>query len=138
MAVTPITRVPSDVLTSLDAGLAGEAITERHPGYDRARRVWNGMIERHPALIARCADAADVVACVNFARERELPVAVRGGGHGVAGHAVCDRGLVIDLSPMKRIEVDADGAKVRAQGGCTLETSIARPSDTASPPRSGS
>jgi FAD/FMN-containing dehydrogenase len=78
MAVTPITRVPSDVLTSLDARLAGEAITERHPGYDRARRVWNGMIDRQPALIARCADAADVVACVNFARERELPVAVRG------------------------------------------------------------
>jgi FAD/FMN-containing dehydrogenase len=71
-------------------------------------------------LIARCADAADVVACVNFARELDLPLAVRGGGHGVAGHALCDGGLVIDLSPMKRIEVDPDGATALVQGGCTL------------------
>jgi len=125
MAVTSVSRVASHAISSLDAQLldaqlTGEAITPRHPDYDRARGVWNGMIDRRPALIARCADPADVVACVNFARLRELPLAVRGGGHGVAGHAICDAGLVIDLSPMKRIEVDPDGRTVRAQGGCTL------------------
>jgi len=125
MAVTSVSRVASHAISSLDAQLldaqlTGEAITPRHPDYDRARGVWNGMIDRRPALIARCADPADVVACVNFARLRELPLAVRGGGHGVAGHAICDAGLVIDLSPMKRIEVDPDARTVRAQGGCTL------------------
>jgi FAD/FMN-containing dehydrogenase len=120
MAVKPITRIPSDVLTSLESRLAGESITDRHPAYDRARRVWNGEIDRRPAMIARCAGPADVVACVNFAREQQLPLAVRGGGHGVAGHALCDGGLVIDLSALKRIEVDPENATVRAQGGCTL------------------
>jgi FAD/FMN-containing dehydrogenase len=120
MAVKPITRVPSDVLTTLESRLAGESITDRHPAYDRARRVWNGEIDRRPAMIARCAGPADVVACVNFAREQQLPLAVRGGGHGVAGHALCGGGLVIDLSALKRIEVDPENATVRAQGGCTL------------------
>ena len=120
MAVTPLSPVSSDALTSLDTQLTGEAIAYEHPDYDRARRVWNGMIDRRPALIARCADPADVVACVNFARVRELPLAVRGGGHGVAGHALCDAGLVIDLSRMKWIEIDPDARTARAQGGCTL------------------
>jgi FAD/FMN-containing dehydrogenase len=78
------------------------------------------MIDRRPALIARCVDAEDVVACVRFAYERELPLAIRGGGHGVAGHAVCDGGLVVDLSTMRRIAVDPRLRTVRAQGGCTL------------------
>jgi FAD/FMN-containing dehydrogenase len=120
MSVEPLIYVPSDAVTSLDERLLGEAITDRHRDYPRARRVWNGMIDRRPAVIARCADAGDVVACVNFAATWELPVAVRGGGHGVAGHAICDGGLVIDLSSMKRIEVDPNGATVRAEGGCTL------------------
>ncbi len=87
------------------------------PGYEEARRVWNGAIDRRPALIARCRDAADVVAAVRFAREQDLLVAVRGGGHNVAGTAVCDDGLVIDLSLMKELYVDPARRTVRAGPG---------------------
>jgi FAD/FMN-containing dehydrogenase len=82
-----------------------------------ARRVWNGAIERRPAMIARCGGAADVAAALELARDRELPVAVRGGGHSIAGWSVCDDGLVIDLSPLRAIEVDADARTARAGGG---------------------
>jgi FAD/FMN-containing dehydrogenase len=87
------------------------------PGYEEARRIWNGAIDRRPACIARCTGAADVIAAVRLARERDLEVAVRSGGHGVAGHAVCDGGLVIDLSPMKGIRVDPAARTARAEAG---------------------
>ena len=86
-------------------------------GYDAARRIWNGAIDRRPACIARCTGVADVVAAVRFARERDLQVAVRSGGHGVGGHALCDGGLVIDLSPMKGIRVDPVARTARAEAG---------------------
>jgi FAD/FMN-containing dehydrogenase len=86
--------------------LRGDLILPEHPDYDRARTVWNGSIDRHPAAIARCSGTADVSAAVRFARERDLLVAVRGGGHNVAGHAVCDDGLVIDLSGLRAVTVD--------------------------------
>ncbi len=94
-----------------------ELLTSADPGYDDARRVWNGAIDRRPAAIARCARADDVVAALRLARERGLLVAVRGGGHGVAGLAVCDDGLVIDLSPMRGISVDPRARTARAQAG---------------------
>ena len=88
-------------------------------GYDRARRVWNGMIDRFPALIARCRDENDVVSAINFARLHQAPVAVRGGGHSVAGFATVDDGLVIDLSSMRRIEIEPKGRTAQAQPGLT-------------------
>lgn len=99
--------------------LRGDVITPEHPEYDAARRVWNGMIDRHPAVIARCADADDVAVAVRFACERDLPLAVRGGGHNVAGTAVCDGGVVVDLSAMRAVRIDASGATVHVQGGAT-------------------
>jgi FAD/FMN-containing dehydrogenase len=93
----------------------GELIRPGDPQYDAARAIWNGAIDRHPGLVARCTGAADVRAAVRFARERDPLVAVRGGGHNVAGTAVCDVGLVIDLSPMQGLWVDPAGQTARAQ-----------------------
>jgi hypothetical protein len=95
----------------------GALLQQGEEGYDEARRIWNGAIDRRPALIARCAGADDVVEAVRFARERDLTVSVRGGGHAVAGHAVCDGGLMIDLSLMKAVSVDAAARTARAAGG---------------------
>lgn len=103
-------------LTELRAQVRG-VLAPGDDGYEAARRIWNGMIDRRPAVIARCAGVADVMAAVRFAREEGLPVAVRGGGHGVAGRAVCDDGIVIDLSPMKGIWVDPAARTARAQAG---------------------
>src|SRR5262245_3510108 len=85
----------------LRSSLRGLVIGPEDERYDEARSIWNGAIDRRPASIARCTGVADVVAAVRFARERDLLVSVRSGGHGVAGHALCDGGLTIDLSPMK-------------------------------------
>src|ERR1700752_3180181 len=104
-------------VASLMAGISGVVFRPGDDGYDEARKVWNGMIDRHPALIVRCAGTADVIACVNLARERELPIAIRGGGHNVAGSAVCDDGVVVDLTAMKGIEVDPGAQTVRARPG---------------------
>jgi len=97
----------------------GELLEQGDDGYDEARTVFNAMIDRRPRLIVRCAGAADVVAGVLLARETGLPLAVRGGGHGVNGHAVCDDGIMLDLSPMKRIDVDPEARVARAQAGVT-------------------
>jgi FAD/FMN-containing dehydrogenase len=97
----------------------GEVITPGHPEYDVARRIWNGMIDRRPAVIARCADADDVATAARFASDHGLPLAVRGGGHNVAGTATVDDGLVIDLSAMRAVRVDGSGRTVHVQGGAT-------------------
>jgi FAD/FMN-containing dehydrogenase len=103
----------------LAARLRGELIQPGDAHYDDARKVYNGMIDKRPAFIARCADAADVVAAVTFGREQGLLVAVRGGGHSGAGLGTCDGGLVIDLSRMRGVLVDPARQTVRAEGGCT-------------------
>lgn len=107
------------VVQTLAAKLQGNITTPGDSGYDEARAVWNGMIDRYPALIVHCENADDVVASVAFAREQGLTIAVRGGGHGVAGHATCDDGIVIDLTPMKTIEVDVEARIARAGAGVT-------------------
>jgi FAD/FMN-containing dehydrogenase len=98
-------------------GFRGHLITADHPDYDTARAVWNGAVDRRPRLIARCSGTADVAAAVRFARDHDLEIAVRGGGHNVAGTAVCDGGIVIDLSAMRAVWVDPAGRTVRVQGG---------------------
>ena len=102
------------------AQLRGELLRPGDGGYEEARHVWNGSVNRFPALIARCAGVADVIAAVKFARETGLPVAVRGGGHSFPGLSVCDGGLVVDLSPMKGIRVDPVSRTARAQAGVLL------------------
>jgi FAD/FMN-containing dehydrogenase len=101
----------------LREAMRGEVIVPRDQGYDAARQVWNGMIDRKPALIARCAGVGDVLTAVRFARSQDLLLAVRGGGHNFPGFGTCDGGMVIDLSPMKGIRVDPTARTARAQGG---------------------
>jgi FAD/FMN-containing dehydrogenase len=105
-------------LIALRASLRGNLIQPADPGYDDDRRVYNAMISKRPRLIAHCADVADVIASVKFAREHELLLAVRGGGHNGGGLGVCDDGLVIDLSRMRGVRVDPEARTVRAEGGC--------------------
>jgi FAD/FMN-containing dehydrogenase len=108
------------VVERFGSGLRGELLRPGDTAYEEARKVWNGLIDKRPAFIASCAGVGDVVDSVNFARENDLLVAVRGGGHNVAGNAVCDGGLVIDLSPMKGIRVDPGQRTARAESGATL------------------
>ena len=105
-------------ISQLKSRFRGALIVPGDPQYDAARAVFNVSIDRRPALIARCTGPDDVVQAVNFARQENLLLSVRGTGHNVAGFAVCDDGLVIDLSQMKAITVDAQARTVRVQGGC--------------------
>src|SRR5262245_23743533 len=104
-------------IDSLRSGLRGELVVAGDAGFDQARRVWNGNVDRRPALIARCAGVADVQHAVNFARLLGLLVSVRGGGHSAPGYGTNDGGLVVDLSPMKGIRVDPEARIAHAQGG---------------------
>jgi hypothetical protein len=104
-------------IRELGESLSGSLLLSDHPEYDSVRKIWNGMHDRRPALIARCEDARDVSQAVTFARERELLVAVRGGGHSWPGKSVCDGGLMIDLSPMHRVTVDPEPGRAHTQGG---------------------
>ena len=106
-------------IDELRRSLAGTVIAPADAEYDAARRCFNALVDRRPAVIARCAGAGDVATAFDFARTHELEVAVRGGGHNPAGHCVCDGGLVIDLSLMRTVEVDGDARIARADGGAT-------------------
>ena len=108
------------VVDKLARSLRGPLLRCADDGYDAARRVWNGMVDKRPALIARCTGAADVIACVRFAREHDVRISVRGGGHNYAGKSLCNDGLVIDLSPMKGIRVDPERRIAHAQAGLRL------------------
>jgi FAD/FMN-containing dehydrogenase len=104
---------------TLKASLRGELLQPGDEGYEAARKVYNGMIDKHPALIARCADVADVITAVNFGRENNLLVSIRGGGHNAGGLGICDNGLVIDLSRIRYTHVDPEAGTVRVGGGST-------------------
>jgi len=112
--------VSEDTISEFVGQLRGRLIRPGDADYDEARQVWNALIDKRPGAILKCSGTADVVAAVDFARENDILVAVRGGGHNVGGRALCDDGLVIDLSPMRGVFVDPATRTVRAQGGATL------------------
>ncbi len=103
--------------SALASAMRGPVLTAADAGYDEVRKVWNGMIDRRPAAIARCTGAADVIAALAFARDAGLPIAVRGGGHSFPGYSVCDAGVLIDLQLMKSIRVEPAARRARAEGG---------------------
>ena len=114
--MTDITVDPQ-AISRLGEDMQGDVLGAGDDDYDQARRVWNAMADRHPAAIAHCAGATDVARALDHAREQGLPVAVRGGGHSIPGFSTCDGGLVVDLGPMKGIQVDPETKTVRAEGG---------------------
>ena len=107
-------------IAELKTGFGGELLLPTDAGYDSARKIWNAMIDKRPALIARCTTTTDVVRAVAFARDERLPLAVRGGGHNIAGSAVCDDGVVVDLSRMRAAHVDAEARRAIVEGGALL------------------
>jgi FAD/FMN-containing dehydrogenase len=107
-------------IQNLKTRLRGELISPGDVYYDRARRVWNGRIDKYPALIVRCADLTDILNTIRFAHERHLPVAVRSGGHSMVGYSVCDGGIVLDLSGMKGLWINPMKGIAHAQAGLTL------------------
>jgi FAD/FMN-containing dehydrogenase len=115
MTVAP--AIAADLATELRQRIHGEVLDASDAAYDDARKIWNGMIDKRPAVIVRCLGVADVIEAVNFARDRELALAVRGGSHSAAGLALCDDGLVIDLTRMRGARVDPVGRTVQAQAG---------------------
>jgi FAD/FMN-containing dehydrogenase len=112
--------IPMDQLKALQSKMPGRVCLRGEPGYDEARTIWNAMIDRSPGVVIRCADASDVVGAVRFANAHDLDIAVRGGGHNIAGNAVCDGGLLVDLSPMRSVHVDPKAMRARVEPGCTL------------------
>jgi len=113
--------VNTAALTSFGRAFQGEIVLPGSADYDTARVVWNGMIDRRPAAIARCTNVDDVRDAILFARDQDLPVAVRGGGHSVGGFSTCDAGLVIDLSPLRGVEVDHEARVAHVRGGSLLQ-----------------
>ena len=113
-------EIAAEKIDAFAGQINGQIISPESPDYEEARHIWNASIERHPGLIVRCLGTADVIASVNFARENDILLAIRGGGHNVGGRALCDDGLVIDLSLMKGVYVDPKTRTVTAQGGATL------------------
>ena len=134
----PTPATTTDPAALLAERLSGDVLGPEHPQYDDARRIWNGMIDKRPAAIARCADADDVAAAVRFGVEHNLPIAVRGGGHNVAGTASVDDGLVIDLSAMRAVRMDESGGTVHVQGGATWADVTGSPDPLGSRPPAGS
>ena len=116
---TSVLQNLTGAVETLRAGLRGTALLPGDEGYDEARAVWNAMIDRRPAVIVRCNGVADVIDAVTFARAQGLPVSIRGGAHNVAGHAVADNSVMLDLSLMRSVRVDPKARRAQVEGGCT-------------------
>src|SRR5919206_2761536 len=112
--------VDSSLVDHLRGSVPGGLLVPGQNGYDEARAVWNAMIDRRPAIIARCLGSADVLTCVNFAREHGLRLSIKGGGHNISGLAVCNDGLMLDMSLMRGVWVDPETRTAHAQAGCLL------------------
>jgi FAD/FMN-containing dehydrogenase len=113
-------QIPSATVDAFKAQFRGNVLLPSDTGYDEIRQIWNAMIDRRPAMIARCTSAADIAAAVAFGRANDLLISIRGGGHNIAGNAVCDEGIMLDLSLMKRVQVDAGARTATVEPGCTL------------------
>src|SRR3989442_7684230 len=118
-SLSGIVELREDAIHDLARSLSGRLVLRDDPTYDEARTIWNRMIDKRPALIARCAGPEDVVSAIRFAREHDLLLSVKGGGHNVTGHAVCHGGLMLDLSPMKEARVDPERRRIAAGAGLT-------------------
>src|SRR5512135_3731493 len=112
--------IPNEAIEKLRSGIRGQVLLPRDPGFDAARMIWNAMIDRKPGLIVRCAGVADVMQSVALGRDHGLLVSVRGAGHNIAGNAVCDDGLMIDLSTMKSVHVNPETRRAFVEPGATL------------------
>jgi len=115
-----MTKLQAATIAEFKAHFGGDVLLQDSTDYDEVRQIWNAMIDRRPALIPRARSPEDVVKAVKFARKHELVVSVRGGGHNIAGNAVCDGGLMIDLSLMRRVQVDPSARQAEVEPGCTL------------------
>ncbi len=115
-----VTSLSEDDIQVLRSRLRGPVLTLNDQGYEESRQVWNAMIDRRPALVARCLGVADVIACVQFAREHDLLLCIKGGGHNIAGLATADGALMLDMSLMRGVWVDKQGKVAHAQAGCLL------------------
>src|SRR5262245_34027315 len=113
------TVLKETIVEELRGSLRGELLCPSDAAYDEARLIWNAMFDKRPALVVRCAEVSDVISAVNFARTHSIPVAVRGGGHNVAGNGACDGGLMLDLSRMKSVRVDPASRTAHAEPGLT-------------------
>src|SRR5215472_3588887 len=120
MEYNPVPSMSHTDVKSFRSGFHGQVFEPEDVGYNDARQIWNASVSKRPKVIARCSGVADVIAAVNFGRANNLITAIRGGGHNVGGRALCDDGLVIDLSRMRSVHVDAANRTVRVQGGATL------------------
>ena len=120
MATTAPSRATDVPLNELAAGVRGALTRSSDPGYDEVRSVYNGAVDRRPAVVVRCADVADVIACTNFARDHDMALAIRGGAHHGGGFGVWDDALVIDLGGLRSTTVSPAAHTVRVDGGCTL------------------
>jgi FAD/FMN-containing dehydrogenase len=116
----PVKQFSERQLAALSAQLDGDVVHPRHPDYDRARRIWDWTIDRHPAVLVRCQTDADVATAIAFARDHAVPLTVKGGGHSVAWHSMVDDGFVIDLGGMRQVTVTPEAGRVRVGGGCLL------------------